>query len=164
MFAHGFNIRFSTMYPPEDVDVSMVAPKAPGHRVREFIRKAAARQPSCSSSGCQREKQGKRALLCLCYRSLPGRVFWRPHFQKKQKQICLVSRRSCAVASSALVKGWFETLVEAGYQPEVAYFECMHELKLIVDLMYRGGMNYMRYSVSDTAEHGDYTARTKDYH
>src|SRR5918911_1292375 len=102
MFAHGFNIRYGQIVPPAEVDVSMIAPKAPGHRVREVY------------------TQG-------------GGV-------------------------PALVKAGFETLVESGYQPEVAYFECMHELKLIVDLFYQGGLNYMRYSVSDTAEYGDYVA------
>ncbi|PYQ02739.1 MAG: ketol-acid reductoisomerase [Acidobacteria bacterium] len=134
MFAHGFNIRFGTIEPPKDVDVSMIAPKAPGHRVREVFKEGQGTPGLCTRAGViettfaeetETDLFGEQAVLC-------GGV-------------------------SALVKSGFETLVNAGYQPEIAYFECLHELKLIVDLMYRGGLSYMRHSISDTAEHGDYT-------
>lgn len=161
MFAHGFNIRFGQIVPPSEVDVSMIAPKAPGHRVREVFL----------------EGQGTPALLAV-YQDATGHA--------KEDAIAYGAAIGCARAGllettfaeetetdlfgeqavlcggvSALVKAGFETLVEAGYQPEVAYFECLHELKLIVDLFYRGGLSYMRYSVSDTAEHGDYTGGPK---
>lgn len=157
MFAHGFNIRFGQIQPPRDVDVSMVAPKAPGHRLREvFV-----------------EGQGTPALLAV-HQDISGRA--------KQQALAYAKALGCTRAGviettfaeetetdlfgeqavlcggiSNLIQAGFETLVEAGYQPEIAYFECLHEMKLIVDLMYEGGISHMRYSISDTAEYGDLT-------
>lgn len=157
MFAHGFNIRFNQIIPPPDVDVSMIAPKAPGHRMREVYV----------------EGGGVPALLAV-YQNASGQV--------KETALAYAKGLGCTRAGviettfaeetetdlfgeqavlcggvSALIKAGFETLVKAGYQPEIAYFECLHELKLIVDLIQEGGLSYMRYSVSETAEHGDYT-------
>jgi ketol-acid reductoisomerase len=145
MFAHGFNIRFGQIVPPPDVDVSMVAPKAPGHRVRELFQNA---------SGHARED-------ALAYAKALGATragVLETTFAEETETDLFGEQAVLCGGTSALVKAGFQTLVDAGYQPEVAYFECLHELKLIVDLMYRGGLNYMRYSISDTAEHGDYTA------
>jgi ketol-acid reductoisomerase len=157
MFAHGFAIRFGWITPPAGVDVSMVAPKAPGHRVREVFKEGAgvpglmaihadatgntraATMAYAKGIGCTRAGVIETTFSEECETDLFG----------EQAVLC--------GGVSALVSAGFETLVEAGYQPEIAYFECLHELKLIVDLMYRGGLGYMRYSVSDTAEHGDYT-------
>lgn len=158
MFAHGFNIRFGTIEPPEFVDVSMVAPKAPGHRVREIFLEGAG-TPSLlavhqDASGLAREK-------ALSYARALGATragVLETTFAEETETDLFGEQAVLCGGVSALIKAGFETLVEAGYQPEVAYFECLHELKLIVDLIYQGGLNYMRYSVSDTAEHGDYTA------
>ena len=157
MFAHGFNIHFKQIVPPDWIDVSMIAPKSPGHRLRELFQ----------------EKVGVPALLAI-----------HQDFSKKAKQNALAYGRAlgCTRAGvilttfkeetetdlfgeqavlcggvTTLIKKGFQTLIDAGYQPEVAYFECCHELKLIIDLIYEGGLSYMRYSVSDTAEYGDYS-------
>ena len=158
MFAHGFNIRFGTIKPGADVDVSMIAPKAPGHRVREVFKEGQRHaRPAGGAPG--RERQGPpggarlRASAIGCTRA--GVI--ETTFAEETETDLFGEQAVLCGGVSALVKAGFETLVEAGYQPEIAYFECLHELKLIVDLMYRGGLNYMRYSVSDTAEHGDYT-------
>jgi len=158
MFAHGFNIRFETIKPPADVDVSMVAPKSPGHRVRETYAEGGG-VPSLVA--VHQNPSGKALEQALAYASAigSGRAGILLTTFSEETETDLFGEQSVLCGGvSALVKAAFETLVKAGYQPEVAYFECMHELKLIVDLMYRGGLNYMRYSVSDTAEHGDYTA------
>ena len=157
MFAHGFNIRYKTIVPPPEVDVSMVAPKAPGHRVREIYVEGGG---TPSLLAVHQDASGQARDLALSYA-------WGMHATRagvlettfsEETETDLFGEQSILCGGvSALVKAGFETLVEAGYQPEIAYFECLHELKLIVDLMYRGGLNYMRYSVSDTAEHGDYT-------
>jgi ketol-acid reductoisomerase len=161
MFAHGFNIRFETIKPPEGVDVSMVAPKGPGHRVRETY---------CDGSGVpaliavHQDASGQAQAQALAYASGigAGRAGVLLTSFAEETETDLFGEQSVLCGGvSALVKAGFETLVKAGYQPEIAYFECMHELKLIVDLMYRGGLNYMRYSISDTAEHGDYTAGSR---
>lgn len=161
MFAHGFNIRFEQIVPPDFVDVSMIAPKAPGHRLRELYL----------------EGQGVPALLA---------VHQNPSGAAKADALAYAAGLGCARAGviettfdeetetdlfgeqvilcggvTALIKAAFEELVDAGYQPEIAYFEVLNELKLIVDLIYQGGLTYMRYSVSDTAEHGDYTGGPK---
>jgi ketol-acid reductoisomerase len=158
MFAHGFNIRFGTITPPDYVDVSMVAPKAPGHRVREVF---------CEGGGTpsllavHQDASGKAKENALAYAYALGATragVLETTFAEETETDLFGEQAVLCGGVTALVKAGFETLVEAGYQPEIAYFECMHELKLIVDLMYRGGLNYMRYSVSDTAEHGDYTA------
>ena len=158
LFAHGFAIRFGQITPPAEVDVAMVAPKAPGHRVREVFAHgggtpalvAVAQNPS----GQARAKALAYAKGLGCTRA--GVI--ETTFTEETETDLFGEQAVLCGGVSALVKAGFETLVEAGYQPEVAYFECMHELKLIVDLFYQGGLNYMRYSVSDTAEYGDYHA------
>ena len=158
MFAHGFNIRYNTITPPADVDVSMVAPKAPGHRVREIYVEGGG-TPSLLAVHQDFSGQAKVNALSYAYALGATRAGVLETTFAEETETDLFGEQAVLCGGvSALVKASFETLVEAGYQPEVAYFECMHELKLIVDLMYRGGLNYMRYSVSDTAEHGDYTA------
>ena len=158
MFGHGFNIRFNTIEPPSEVDVSMIAPKAPGHRVREtFI------EGGCTPGllAVHQDASGKAKDTALSYAWGIGvtRAGALETTFAEETETDLFGEQSILCGGvSALVKAAFETLVKAGYQPEVAYFECMHELKLIVDLLYQGGLNYMRYSVSDTAEHGDYVA------
>jgi ketol-acid reductoisomerase len=158
MFAHGFNIRYGTIQPPPQVDVTMVAPKAPGHRVREVY---------CEGGGTpsllaiHQDASGKAKENALSYAHALGATragVLETTFTEETETDLFGEQAVLCGGVTALIKAAFETLVEAGYQPELAYFECMHELKLIVDLMYRGGMNYMRYSVSDTAEYGDYTA------
>ena len=158
MFGHGFNIRFNTIEPPPEIDVSMIAPKAPGHRVREtFI------EGGCTPGllAVHQDSSGVAKDTALSYAWGIGvtRAGALETTFAEETETDLFGEQSILCGGvSALVKAAFETLVKAGYQPEVAYFECMHELKLIVDLLYQGGLNYMRYSVSDTAEHGDYVA------
>ena len=158
MFAHGFNIRFGTIVPPEDVDVSMVAPKAPGHRVREvFV--AGGGTPCLLAVYQDASGHAKEDAISYGYALGGTRAGLLETTFAEETETDLFGEQAVLCGGvSELVKASFETLVEAGYQPEVAYFECMHELKLIVDLFYRGGLNYMRYSVSDTAEHGDYVS------
>lgn len=161
MFAHGFNIRFNTITPPADVDISMIAPKAPGHRVREVFQ-AGGGTPSLMA--VYQDASGKAKEVALSYAHALGATragVLETTFSEETETDLFGEQAVLCGGVSELVKAGFETLVEAGYQPEIAYFECMHELKLIVDLMYRGGLNFMRYSISDTAEHGDYSAGTK---
>jgi ketol-acid reductoisomerase len=161
MFAHGFNIRFNTIVPPADIDVSMIAPKAPGHRVRELYEEGGG---TPALLAVHQDFSGKAKENALSYAFAIGVTragVLETTFSEETETDLFGEQAVLCGGVTALVKASFETLVEAGYQPEVAYFECMHELKLIVDLMYRGGMNYMRYSVSDTAEHGDYTGGPK---
>jgi ketol-acid reductoisomerase len=158
MFAHGFNIRYGTITPPTDVDVSMLAPKAPGHRVREIYLEGGG---TPTLLAVEHDYSGQAKEYALSYAHALGATragVLETTFTEETETDLFGEQAVLCGGVAALVKASFETLVEAGYQPEVAYFECMHELKLIVDLMYRGGLNYMRYSVSDTAEHGDYTA------
>lgn len=158
MFAHGFNIRYGTIQPPSHVDVSMVAPKAPGHRVREIYVEGGG---TPSLLAVHQDASGKAKENALSYAHALGATragVLETTFAEETETDLFGEQAVLCGGVTALVKAAFETLVEAGYQPELAYFECLHELKLIVDLMYRGGLNYMRYSVSDTAEHGDYTA------
>ena len=158
MFAHGFNIRYGTIIPPSTIDVSMIAPKAPGHRVREIYTEGGG---TPSLMAIHQDASGFALANALSYAFALGATragVLETTFAEETETDLFGEQAVLCGGVTALVKAAFETLVEAGYQPEVAYFECMHELKLIVDLMYRGGMNYMRYSVSDTAEHGDYTA------
>ncbi len=158
MFAHGFNIHYGTITPPAGVDVSMVAPKAPGHRVREVFAEGfgvpalVAVHQDATGHALDDALAYARALGC----TRAGVIA--TTFEEETETDLFGEQAVLCGGVSALVKAGFETLVDAGYQPEVAYFECMHELKLIVDLMYEGGLEYMRYSVSDTAEYGDYTA------
>jgi ketol-acid reductoisomerase len=157
MFAHGFNIRFGAVTVRPDVDVTMVAPKSPGHRVRELYVEGAG---TPALIAVHQDATGKAKDLALSYAKGIGVTragVIETTFAEETETDLFGEQAVLCGGVSALVKAGFETLVEAGYQPEVAYFECMHELKLIVDLMYQGGLNYMRYSVSDTAEHGDYT-------
>jgi len=158
MFAHGFNIRFGTIKPPSDVDVTMIAPKSPGHRVRELYQEGAG---TPALLAVHQDATGNAKALALSYAMGIGTTragVLETTFAEETETDLFGEQAVLCGGVSALVKAGFETLTKAGYQPEVAYFECMHELKLIVDLMYRGGLNYMRYSVSDTAEYGDYTA------
>jgi ketol-acid reductoisomerase len=158
MFAHGFNIRFGTIEPRADVDVSLIAPKGPGHRVRETFQ---AGQGVPALLAVHQDPSGKAHALALSYARALGATragVIETTFAEETETDLFGEQAVLCGGVSALVKAGFETLVEAGYQPEVAYFECLHELKLIVDLMYRGGLNYMRYSISDTAEYGDYVA------
>ena len=157
MFGHGFNIRFGTITPPADVDVAMIAPKAPGHRVREVFTEGGG---TPALLAVHHDATGGARALALSYARALGVTragVIETTFAEETETDLFGEQAVLCGGVSALIKAGFETLVKAGYQPEVAYFECLHELKLIVDLMYRGGLNYMRYSVSDTAEHGDYT-------
>jgi ketol-acid reductoisomerase len=157
MFGHGFNIHFGTIQPPTDIDVSMIAPKAPGHRLREVFLEG---EGTPALMAVHQDASGSARNLALSYAKALGVTragVIETTFAEETETDLFGEQTVLCGGVSALIKAAFETLVKAGYQPEVAYFECMHELKLIVDLMYRGGLNYMRYSVSDTAEHGDYT-------
>jgi len=161
MFAHGFAIRFSWIVPPADVDVTMVAPKAPGHRVREVFKEGAG---TPGLLAVHQDVTGKGRAAALAYARAIGCTragVIETTFAEETETDLFGEQAVLCGGTSALVKAAFETLVEAGYQPEIAYFECLHELKLIVDLMYRGGLQYMRYSISDTAEYGDYTAGSR---
>jgi ketol-acid reductoisomerase len=158
MFAHGFNVHFGQIAAPRGVDVSLVAPKSPGHRVRE-IYQAGGGVPALVA--VHQDASGHALADALAYARAIGctraGVLLTTFAEETETDLFGEQAVLCGGVSS-LVKAGFETLVDAGYQPEIAYFECLHELKLIVDLMYQGGLNYMRYSVSDTAEYGDYTA------
>ena len=158
MFAHGFNIRFGQIVADPSIDVSMVAPKAPGHRVREVYTHGGG---TPGLVAVHQDGSGGAMADALAYAKGIGCTragVIQTTFTEETETDLFGEQAVLCGGVSALVKAGFETLVEAGYQPEVAYFECMHELKLIVDLFYQGGLNYMRYSVSDTAEYGDYVA------
>jgi ketol-acid reductoisomerase len=158
LFAHGFNIHFGFIKPPADIDVALVAPKAPGHRVREVFTEGGG-VPGLIA--IQQDASGTAQPLALSYARGIGCTragVYETSFKEETETDLFGEQAVLCGGTAALVKAGFDTLVEAGYAPEMAYFECMHELKLIVDLMYRGGLNYMRYSISDTAEFGDYTA------
>src|ERR671910_627988 len=157
MFAHGFNIRFGTIQPPVGVDVSMIAPKSPGHRVRELYVEGGG---TPALLAVHQDASGNARALALSYGKGIGVTragVIETTFAEETETDLFGEQTVLCRGVSALVKAAFETLVDAGYQPELAYFECLHELKLIVDLMYRGGLGFMRYSISDTAEYGDYT-------
>src|SRR5438034_8605761 len=161
MFAHGFNIRFGAIVVRNDLDVAMVAPKSPGHRVRELFVEGAG---TPALFAVEQDATGQARALTLSYAKGIGvmRAGVIETTFKEETETDLFGEQAVLCGGvSALIKAGFETLVAAGYQPEIAYFECCHELKLIVDLIYQGGLNYMRYSVSDTAEHGDYTGGPK---
>jgi ketol-acid reductoisomerase len=158
MFAHGFNIRFAAIKPPASVDVSMIAPKAPGHRVREVFTEGGG---TPALLAVEQDASGHAKELALSYAKALGTTragVLETTFTEETETDLFGEQAVLCGGVSELIKAGFETLVAAGYQPEVAYFECMHELKLIVDLIYRGGLSYMRYSISDTAEQGDYSA------
>lgn len=161
MFAHGFNIRFSQIVAPPDVDVSMVAPKAPGHRVREVYQEGSG-VPGLVA--VHQDASGHALEDALAYGKGLGCTragVLETTFAEETETDLFGEQTVLCGGVSELVKAGFEVLVEAGYQPEIAYFECLHELKLIVDLFYQGGLAYMRYSVSDTAEWGDYVSGRK---
>ncbi len=156
MFAHGFNIHFKEIVPPESVDVAMVAPKAPGHRVREVFTEGAG---TPGLVAIEQDASGNATALALAYAKAIGctRAGVIETTFKEETETDLFGEQVVLCGGvTALIRASFETLVKAGYQPEVAYFECLHELKLIVDLLYEGGLSYMWYSVSNTAEHGGY--------
>ena len=157
MFAHGFNIHFGQIIPPGNVDVTMIAPKCPGHMLRQLYTE---KSGSPALIAVYQNKTGKAHDLALAYAMGIGctraGVLETTFAEETETDLFGEQAVLCGGATS-LIKAGFETLVEAGYQPEIAYFECCHELKLIVDLIYNGGFEYMRYSVSDTAEYGDYT-------
>jgi ketol-acid reductoisomerase len=161
MFGHGLSIRFGFVVPPKDIDVTMIAPKAPGHRVREIFPEGGG-VPGLLA--VHQDFTGNAKALALSYGRGIGCAragIIETTFAEETETDLFGEQSVLCGGVSALMKAGFETLVNAGYQPEIAYFECMHELKLIVDLFYRGGLAYMRYSVSDTAEWGDYTAGPK---
>jgi len=157
MFAHGFNIHFQQIAAPADIDVSMVAPKAPGHRVRELYTEGVgvpalvAVHQNASGEALERALAYALALGCL----KAGVI--ETNFREETESDLFGEQAVLCGGASELIRAGFETLVAAGYAPEIAYFECLHELKLIVDLVQEGGLAYMRYSISDTAEYGDYT-------
>ena len=157
MFAHGFNIHFGEIKPPADIDVSMVAPKAPGHRVRELFVEGvgvpALVAVAQDASGHALENALSYAFALGCLKA--GVI--ETTFKEETESDLFGEQAVLCGGVSELIRAGFETLTQAGYAPEIAYFECLHELKLIVDLIYEGGLSYMRYSVSDTAEYGDYT-------
>ncbi len=158
MFAHGFNIHFHQIVPPPDVDVIMVAPKSPGHMVRRVYTEGLG-VPALVA--VHQDASGKAHQKALAYAKGIGSTragVLETTFAEETETDLFGEQAVLCGGASHLVKAAFETLVEAGYQPELAYFECLHELKLIVDLMYQGGLSYMRYSVSDTAEYGDYVS------
>ncbi|MEQ8236581.1 MAG: ketol-acid reductoisomerase [Syntrophomonadaceae bacterium] len=156
-FSHGFNIHFGQIVPPDFIDVFMIAPKSPGHLVRRMYQKGAG-VPALIA--IQQDYTGQARELGLAYACGIGCTragVIETSFQEETETDLFGEQCVLCGGVTELVKAGFETLVDAGYQPEIAYFECMHELKLIVDLMYEGGMSFMRYSISDTAEWGDYT-------
>jgi ketol-acid reductoisomerase len=157
MFAHGFNIHFGFIKPPADVDVSMIAPKAPGHRVREVFTEGSG-VPALVA--IHQDASGNALKNALAYAAALGSLragVIETTFREETESDLFGEQAVLCGGAAELIRAGFETLVEAGYAPEIAYFECLHELKLIVDLIYEGGLGYMRFSVSDTAEYGDYT-------
>jgi len=156
-FCHGFNIHFKYIVPPKDVNVVMIAPKGPGHLVRsEFVKGGGV----ANLVAVQQDATGNAKQIALAWANGIGgaRAGIIETTYKEETETDLFGEQ-CVLCGglTSLIKAGFETLVEAGYQPEIAYFECMHEVKLIVDLMYQGGLSYMRYSISNTAEYGDLT-------
>ncbi len=156
VFSHGFNIHFGQIVPPKEIDVIMIAPKGPGHLVRSEYEKGGG--VPCLIA-IHNDASGTAKQTALAYAKGLGATragVLETTFKEETETDLFGEQTVLCGGASELVKAGFETLVDAGYQPEIAYFECLHELKLIVDLFYQGGINYMRYSVSDTAEYGDY--------
>jgi len=157
MFAHGFNIHYGQIVPPPDIDVTMIAPKCPGHMLRQLYTEGIG-PPALVA--VHQDTSGKARDIALAYAKGIGcsraGVLETTFAEETETDLFGEQTVLCGGVTS-LIKAGFETLVEAGYQPEIAYFEVCHELKLIIDLIYQGGLSYMRYSVSDTAEYGDYT-------
>jgi ketol-acid reductoisomerase len=157
MFAHGFNIHFGQIQPSAEIDVSMIAPKAPGHRVRELFTEGVG-VPALVA--IHQDASGHAMGIALAYAKALGCLkagVIETTFKEETESDLFGEQAVLCGGVSELIRAGFETLTEAGYAPEIAYFECLHELKLIVDLIYEGGLGYMRYSISDTAEYGDYT-------
>jgi ketol-acid reductoisomerase len=157
MFAHGFSIHFKAIEPPKDIDVTMIAPKAPGHRVREVFTEGSG-VPALVA--IYQDASGKALENALAYATGLGCMragVIETSFREETESDLFGEQAVLCGGAAELICAGFQTLVEAGYAPEIAYFECLHELKLIVDLIYEGGLSYMRYSISDTAEYGDYT-------
>jgi ketol-acid reductoisomerase len=157
MFAHGFSIHFSQIVPPAEVDVSMIAPKCPGHMLRRLYTEGLG---APALVAIHQDASGKAKDIALAYAKGIGCAragVLETTFAEETETDLFGEQTVLCGGVSSLIKAGFETLIEAGYQPEIAYFEVCHELKLIVDLIYQGGLGYMRYSVSDTAEYGDYT-------
>jgi ketol-acid reductoisomerase len=157
MFAHGFNIHYRQILPPHFVDVSMIAPKCPGHMLRQVYTQGLG---APALVAVEQDVSGKAREVALAYAKGIGCTragVLETTFSEETETDLFGEQTVLCGGVSSLVKAGFETLVDAGYQPEIAYFECLHELKLITDLIYQGGLSYMRYSVSDTAEYGDYT-------
>ena len=157
LFSHGFNIHFGQIVPGPDIDVIMVAPKGPGHLVRSEYEKGAG-VPALVA--VEQDASGRALATALAYAKGIGATragVLETSFREETETDLFGEQAVLCGGVSELVKAGFDTMVEAGYAPEIAYFECLHELKLIVDLFYQGGISYMRYSVSDTAEFGDYT-------
>ncbi len=161
MFAHGFNIRFGQIVPDKRIDVSMIAPKGPGHRLREVyvngggIPALIAVEQDATGGAFEDAMAYAKGLGCTRAGVL------RTTFAEETETDLFGEQAVLCGGVSALIKLGYETLIQAGYQPEVAYFECLHEVKLIVDLLYQGGLNYMNYSISDTAEFGGYISGPK---
>jgi ketol-acid reductoisomerase len=156
MFAHGFNIHYHQIVPPENVDVIMVAPKGPGHTVRSQFTEG---KGVPSLIAIHQDASGKAKEIALAYSKGigAGRAgIFETSFREETESDLFGEQAVLCGGVTELIKAGFETLVEAGYKPEIAYFECLHEMKLIIDLMNQGGFSYMRYSISDTAEYGDY--------
>ncbi len=161
MFAHGFNVHFKQIRPPKFVDVSMIAPKGPGHRVRELYLEGVG-VPALLA--VHQDTSGMAKQNALAYARALGALkagVIETTFKEETESDLFGEQAVLCGGVSELIRAGYETLVNAGYQPEIAYFECLHELKLIVDLIYQGGLSYMRYSVSDTAEYGDYSRGPK---
>lgn len=157
MFAHGFSVHYGQVIPSPDIDVTMIAPKAPGHRLRELYLQG---MGTPALVAVYQDATGKAKDKALAYGKAIGVTragVLETTFAEETETDLFGEQAVLCGGVTAMVKAAFEILVEAGYQPELAYFECLHELKLIVDLFYQGGLNYMRYSVSHTAEYGDYT-------
>jgi ketol-acid reductoisomerase len=157
LFAHGFNVHFNEIVPPADVDVAMIAPKSPGHLVRSEFQ-AGRGVPGLVA--VHQDASGQALANAIAYAAGIGCTragVLETTFREETETDLFGEQAVLCGGVTALVQAGFETLTAAGYAPEIAYFECLHELKLIVDLMYRGGMKFMRYSISDTAEYGDYT-------
>jgi ketol-acid reductoisomerase len=158
MTAHGFSLHYSQIVPPADVDVAMVAPKSPGHMLRRLFSEGVG-VPALFA--IHQDATGNAEAMTLAYARAIGCTragVLRTTISEETETDLFGEQAVLCGGVTSLIRNGFETLVEAGYQPEVAYFECMHEMKLIVDLMYQGGMSYMRYSISDTAEYGDYVS------
>ncbi len=156
-FAHGFNIHFNQIVPPKDVDIIMIAPKGPGHTVRSQFEEG--KGVPCLIA-VHHDATGKAREIALAYAAGIGGAragILETTFKEETETDLFGEQAVLCGGVTALMKAGFETLVEAGYQPESAYFECVHEMKLIIDLVVAGGLSFMRYSISDTAEYGDYT-------